>query len=972
MKTPRILFFVAVVGLVGNASVVSAAASPALATTPDLSSVDAGYDVPNDLDEEASARLLRVIEALNREPAASQAAPPPRSASSRRASPSATYRPLPIAWPEEAAREDPDNLLDQWGRRLSPEDLHRSIEAALAAPAEPEAVHPASNAATPTEWTPVFLTIDEGTRDYAGRATQLAQAFDPAQGITTTWAGTVGGGLWKVAVVFPFAFWVPVSDSLPGSPSVGAFLVRPSNGSEILIGSGDGGRIPPGDGMYKSIDGGSNWTRSTSFDPVPEAIYRIRASSTNPALVLAASETGLFRSTDFGDNWSRVMTEKTTDIVQDPADSNRWLVAVRDVGVQVSTDGGESFVPFTSPCSGIPRPLSRMELAVTLADPSRVFALVANGGILNGIYRSDDSGCTWSHIEFVDTISWGQAFHASALGVDPSNANRVFVGMGGAQWTDMALATSPCWVRNVGETSDCGLEIEIDSGHADMTDFLFVGGTTDVLISNDGGVYVYDYDDNSIEDLGNAAGFHTLQTFSALRDLSAARTSTENLLVGTQDNGTAYVTGSHARLIQPGLNVCGDGGQTSISPDDAAQIVFSCGLGSKRLTSDDAGSTIFDITCGLGGGNSPIIRDPTPGLVPSAIYDFTLSQDSAGQSFLWFKPPGPAPPGCSPSPWQKAHTTALPLTNPNVLDQANNPLLWLLYVAQDVGTGGDRRVFVLGGTPGTMTWVERTPAGIDPPLSGVGADCHLFADRSSSQPETAYYTTGSARPSRAFVTTNAGRTWREVTGNLPSLVLDAHLREMIGDPRDLRTLIMATEVGVFRTDTADWQSPFWYRYMNGLPAVVTARNLEVTSDGLPVPRIRLGTFGQGVWEREIAPVGVAPTCEVVKVPDALLDGAQALEACRTLLSGASLVNTGNTEFYGGESVVIEPGFTVRAGASFVVGSCGHDICTTSSTPLTPCSPCVSQICSVDSVCCSKVWDDICVGRVESVCGLNCP
>ncbi len=94
-----------------------------------------------------------------------------------------------------------------------------------------------------------------------------------------------------------------------------------------------------------------------------------------------------------------------------------------------------------------------------------------------------------------------------------------------------------------------------------------------------------------------------------------------------------------------------------------------------------------------------------------------------------------------------------------------------------------------------------------------------------------------------------------MTGNLDLLLGNAALWEVVGNPRDLRTLFAATDVGVFRTDSADREYPIWYRYMEGLPVVTRAFNLDVAADGLATPIVRLGTWGHSYWEREIGPTG---------------------------------------------------------------------------------------------------------------------
>jgi hypothetical protein len=434
----------------------------------------------------------------------------------------------------------------------------------------------------------------------------------------------------------------------------------------------------------------------------------------------------------------------------------------------------------------------------------------------------------------MDTSSFALSWMSLALAVDPTNAARVYVGMGGGQWTSNATAASPCWVRNAGGTSDCGIPFTFNAGHVDMNDFMFVPGQTKVLIANDGGVFEHDWSDNSIDDLGNDLGFATVQAFSNLTSLAVAKSDVERLLLGTQDNGSVRADGASALLLYGG-----DGGQANISPDDADEMVYSWGIAPSRVYSDSGGFPAANISCGMTNNDAAILRDPTPGLNPSDVFLFTLAPNGGAGDFVWFKPPDGT---CD---WAVAHAAPLPFAA-RQLDQNNDPLQWTLYV-----TGApDRRVAVFdGGSPGSMTWQLRTPAGIDPPLTGPGADVRVYADRSDSRTGVAYYTTGRASPSRAFVTVNRGVTWREVTGNLARISGETDLLEMVADPRTLDTLFVATDIGVFRTDSGLAPYPIWYRFMEGLPAVVAAFGLEVVRNGAAAPQLTLATYGQGVWER---------------------------------------------------------------------------------------------------------------------------
>jgi photosystem II stability/assembly factor-like uncharacterized protein len=144
--------------------------------------------------------------------------------------------------------------------------------------------------------------------------------------------GATGGGLWKTTD--GGTSWNPVSDAFFQTSSVGAVAVAPSNPDIVYVGMGETelrGNIIQGDGIYKSIDGGKTWKYAGLEKSM--AIARIRVDRSDPNLVYVAAfgdpygqnpERGVFRSTDGGQNWQKILyrDEKTgaIDLAIDPND----------------------------------------------------------------------------------------------------------------------------------------------------------------------------------------------------------------------------------------------------------------------------------------------------------------------------------------------------------------------------------------------------------------------------------------------------------------------------------------------------------------------------------------------------------------------------------------------------------------------------------------------------------------------------
>lgn len=262
--------------------------------------------------------------------------------------------------------------------------------------------------------------------------------------------GATGGGLWKTTD--GGENWFPVTDGQVKSASVGAVATSESNPDIVYIGMGESairGNIMPGDGIYKSIDAGKSWAH-VGFRDV-DAISKIRIHPTNPDIVYAAvfgmysvpsAERGVFKSTDGGRSWRKVLfrDDRTgaVDIAIDRANPQVMYAAMWEAyrkeyqmssggpgsGLFKSTDGGETWTEITR-AQGLPSGLvGRIGVAVTAANPRRVYALIENEK--GGLFRSDDAGATWTLMNDNRSIRQ-RAFYYTHLYADHRNADVVYV-----------------------------------------------------------------------------------------------------------------------------------------------------------------------------------------------------------------------------------------------------------------------------------------------------------------------------------------------------------------------------------------------------------------------------------------------------------------------------------------------------------------------------------------------------------------
>ena len=263
------------------------------------------------------------------------------------------------------------------------------------------------------------------------------------------YAGYTGGGVWKTTNAGHS--WRNVSDGYFRSGSIGAIAVAASDPNVVYVGTGEhavrGQSSSYGDGVYRSTDAGRTWTRRGL--EATKQIAAVRVHPTSPDLVYVAaqgdrwkptSDRGIYRSTDGGATWRLVLggangTSGASDLSMDPTNPRILYAAFWDhqrlpwqvrsggpgSGIWKSSDGGDSWTRLTE---GLPKLMGKIGVAVSPANPDRVYAIVEaeKGGLL----RSDDAGKTWrllSEDRLIQTRSW----YYMKVTADPRNADVVYV-----------------------------------------------------------------------------------------------------------------------------------------------------------------------------------------------------------------------------------------------------------------------------------------------------------------------------------------------------------------------------------------------------------------------------------------------------------------------------------------------------------------------------------------------------------------
>jgi photosystem II stability/assembly factor-like uncharacterized protein len=662
------------------------------------------------------------------------------------------------------------------------------------------------------------------------------------------YAGAASGGIWKS--IDAGNRWTPIFDKQTAA-AIGSLAVAPSDPSTVWAGTGEAWMVRDndvmGNGIYKSTDAGKTWTHMGLT--TAGRIGRIIVHPTNPEIVFACvlgratgpqPERGVYRTTDGGQHWERVLFggEKTgcSGLSMDPHNPRTLVAGMWQVelhtwgefsggpgsGVYVSRDGGSKWSRIEE--HGLPKPpVGKIDVAVAPTNSNRIFALIQTKD-QGSVWRSDDAGEHWKAVNFQRALI-GRAGYYIRIAVSTGTDNEVYVANssfhqsldGGQNFQEVRWGgdTHDIWIDPANPdrfviTDDAGMIITTVHGRGFHRVTLPIGQMYHVAVDNQVPYYFY----SNMQDDGNMRGpsvpgdspesgwdrhMGGCESGFTIPDVVDPNVVWATCYGNTVTRWDARY--KEARSVSPWMHTldsppndikyrCHWTPPLAIDPFDHNIVYYGCQVIFKTTNAGQSWSVV-----------SPDLstRDPAH-VVPSG----GIVGDNLGQFY------GEIVFAIAPSKIQQGLIWA----------GTNDGQVWYTKDATATWTNVSKG---MSGLPPLGTVTSIAPSSFDPATAYVSIDLHLVDNREPF----------------IYKTTDFGKTWRRISGNLPRHEL-SYVRSITDDPNCQGLLFTGTGNGVYYSlDDGE----HWTTLQTGLPpAPATWVVVQPAFHDLAV-----STYGRGLY-----------------------------------------------------------------------------------------------------------------------------
>jgi photosystem II stability/assembly factor-like uncharacterized protein len=722
-------------------------------------------------------------------------------------------------------------------------------------------------------------------------AGRIASAAGVPGDATTYYLGSASGGLWKSTD--SGQTFVPIFDD-QNVAAIGSIAVADSDPNILWVGTGEPWVIRysdvMGDGVYKSIDAGKTW-KHVGLEQTGR-ISRVLIHPTNPNIVYVCSqgyltgpqeERGVFKSTDAGATWQRVLfVDRNTScsgLDIDRSDPNTLIAGTWQVeqhtwgqlsggpgsGVYITHDGGTKWTKITA---GLPKsPVGKIDVAIAQSNTRRMYALIQTAD-QGSLWRSEDGGAMWRVVSW-DRSLIGRAGYYINLEVNPQNPDDVFIANssfhrstnGGATFSGNGGVNPFQGQASCGDCHDIWIDpknpmryVLTDDGGASINT-----GQAPVRVSLPNGQMYHVHVDNRVpywiysnrQDDGTMRGPMTVSEQTANGRLPEGSTMPQPLFIGGRGGRGGAVPGggrggSAPSPWQPDIGGC-ESGFTIPDPTDANVVYASC-YGNKVTRWDARTGTARSIEPWM------ITLDSPPNetkyrchwTAPMAIDPFDhntvlygcqliLKTTNGGQSWTELSP------DLSTKDASKIVSNG-GLVGDN-LGQYAGEVVWdiefskiqrgLIWAGTNDGKlwytkdGGANWIDVTNNFKGLPPWGTFTqiwPSTFEPGTVYTAVSLHLMDDRKPY----------------IYKSTDYGATWTKITGNIPSGNTLDYVLSLSGNPNKSGMLLAGTGRGFYYSLD---DGTTWTRFREGLPpAPVSWITVE--------PRFHdvvISTYGRGLF-----------------------------------------------------------------------------------------------------------------------------